>query len=422
MFSSAPKPTPGSSLTSLGLREFPANVKPPITTNSVVNFCPITVKNDASSTRIVVHYRFPTLVQAFIEHKRVHGSSVEKALYTPQWTWDRQVARMIEKRALVFMGGSDFTVLRTGQRIGGASEEWDRVGTEEEKQNKHLFLQDYLSYDEIMLGSLMGVSGPSFFINEGSRNNMGRIGGSAHEPRGIIVGLVGTRFERDDRMDSVYILKNVNHPRQHPDLRNLFYQFFGRCKKPDLDFDMKMYKARVRISADILLLEASARAREAGKKAYVYVVGLGLGVWQYGGVDQASPFVAAFCDSLEELSATLTNIAVLEFGYVRKVSDWDKSRFNFGLVQNSVDIRFTQRNPAEKLNGHDSNHLLVLSYAWDGNAFPGNEYWGGSLAGSGDPAAACMSTISELHNPLINPEFLKRIEVVNPEVPAKGGA
>lgn len=56
----------------------------------------------------------------------------------------------------------------------------------------------------------------------------------------------------------------------------------------------------------------------------------------------------------------------------------------------------------------------MLSYAWDGNAFPGNEYWNGSLTGSGDPAAACMSTIPELHNPLVN-DFAGRVKVLGGE-------
>lgn len=44
-----------------------------------------------------------------------------------------------------------------------------------------------------------------------------------------------------------------------------------------------------------------------------------------------------------------------------------------------------------------------MSYAWDGNALPGNEFWLGSLSGSGDPAAASSTQIAEIHNPHINP-------------------
>lgn len=45
-----------------------------------------------------------------------------------------------------------------------------------------------------------------------------------------------------------------------------------------------------------------------------------------------------------------------------------------------------------------------MSYAWDGNALPGNEFWFGSLHSSSDPAAACSTQVAELHNPHINPK------------------
>ena len=54
----------------------------------------------------------------------------------------------------------------------------------------------------------------------------------------------------------------------------------------------------------------------------------------------------------------------------------------------------------------DPGKLLVAQYAWDGNAFPGNEYWLGQLSGSGDPAAAACSTIPLIHNVDFNPGLL----------------
>ncbi|KAJ8955906.1 hypothetical protein NQ318_005454 [Aromia moschata] len=60
-------------------------------------------------------------------------------------------------------------------------------------------------------------------------------------------------------------------------------------------------------------------------------------------------------------------------------------------------VNFTSND--ESANGK----LLVVSYAWDGNALPGNEYWSGKLGSSGDSAAASSTQITELHNPHINP-------------------
>ncbi|KAK7961761.1 uncharacterized protein PG986_002586 [Apiospora aurea] len=194
----------------------------PTTANSTSNFDPRVVAQDAQATRIVVHRRFPRLVEDFLAFKRAHGSRVEKALYSSKnkdgesWTWRWQVARLLAMRPLVFMGGDDYTVLPNHLELRGAADEWDRVGTDAESRNRHLKLRDHLSYDEIMLGSLLGVSGPSHFINDGSRYNRAEVDEpGTFEPRGVIAGLVGARFEREREEDGPPAHTSLG-PRQDP--------------------------------------------------------------------------------------------------------------------------------------------------------------------------------------------------------------
>ncbi|OQN95509.1 hypothetical protein B0A48_18381 [Cryoendolithus antarcticus] len=382
-------------------------VQPPTKANSVRNFDPDIVVTDAKATRIIIHSRFPDLLQRFLAHKRNHGSKHEKALYDPSFTWQDLVARFIKKRPLVFMGGDDYTMLRDGNTMRGVDtcEEWDRNGSDAQHLNRYLTLDQYLSYDEIMLSSLVGVSSPSFFINDGSRYNHGEAGRPAtFEDRGIIIGLVGARFERDDRMDSTHILPTQGKGFQHPALSELIQSFLGATKNARARFDADMYKARIRFTAEMLLLEANARAGEVKRKAWAYVVGLGLGVWERSR-HQPDYYMETFADVIAELD--LPHISTIEFAWINMDRTIQQTVIDAGAAK-SITVLFSKRNPAEKLDGGE---LLVLSYAWDGNSFPGNEYWSGSLAGSGDPAAACMSTIAELHNPLVNPEFVKRIKI-----------
>lgn len=386
---------------------------PPITTNSIKNFDPTTIASDAKSTTIITHPRYPALVTAFLPHKRIYGSRFEKALYTETWTWQDQVRRLILKRPLVFVSCTDSTMLRNGRNLANSRVEWDKNGTWEQGANVKLGLKEYLSYDEVMLGSLLGVSGASLFINEGDRGNCGRMGRKgSFEPRGVIVELVGARFEREDRMGSVFMLADVREPRMHGELRAIYQEWFGVGKTVGKagGFDIEMYKARTRVTVDLFLLEANRRARLDGRKAWAYVVGLGLGVWQTSS-QQPKYYVDTFTDAIRELD--VSNIGTLEFAYITVSKATIDAVTKAGKAK-GIEVMFSKRNPAAKL---DKDELLVLSYAWDGNSFPGKEHWQGALSASGDPAAACMSTIGELHNPYINP-YMDHIEVLD-DKPAK---
>jgi hypothetical protein len=395
-------------------------IKPPTTTNSIFNFATATVEADAKATYILVHPRYPALLSSFLAHKRVKGSIHERNLYA-DFSWQQLAARFINARPLSFLNSNDLTLLRNGTILDSdADQEWDRNGTALQHLNSHLTLESYLSYDEIMLSSLLGVSGPSYFINTGSRNNRARpTSPGSYEPRGIIVGLVGARFERENRMDSVHILPSSNalftdeakEKSQNPAISGMIQTFFGAPRDSTLDFDTLMYKARIRITAEMSLLEANSRAAEAGQKAWAYVVGLGLGVWQHTS-DQRDWYVSAWGEAIDALD--LAHVGTVEFAYIIGVSAQVQKEVSDTAARKDIRVVFSRRDPAEKLQG-GGGELLVLSYAWDGNAFPGNEYWLGSLDGSGDPAAACMSTVAELHNPLVNPEFTGRVKVAGRE-------
>jgi hypothetical protein len=203
----------------------------------------------------------------------------------------------------------------------------------------------------------------------------------------------------------------VKYPRQHPELTDMFQRAFGKPQKYPANFDDEMYKARIRVTSDLLLLEANDRAKEQYTKAWVYVVGLGLGVWKVSD-RQSELFCEAFVDSIREHGngGRLRSVGTIEFAYFRDVGNAVKL-LQREASKHRIEIIFSKRQPAELRSKPNSDQLLVLSYAWDSNSFPGNEYWDESLSASGDPAAACMSTIGELHNPICNPQFLRNVHI-----------
>lgn len=154
-----------------------------------------------------------------------------------------------------------------------------------------------------------------------------------------------------------------------------------------------------------LLAEAEARAVEFQKRVFIRMIGLGLGVWQIDKV-QESLYVEEFLLAISQCH--YKKIAAVDFCWIKPNTDVTVKTTAAGA---EVGIMFSHNNPATLLPQEFKDCLIVATYAWDSNSFPGNEFWCGMLTASGDPAAACCSLVPELQNPYINTQMLDNIRV-----------
>ncbi len=385
------------------------------------------VEEHARGTRPLLHEDVARMLDAWLELKREAGSPVERARYAGV---DRVglVDRMLRCRPLAFLNASDSYLLRDGVEGSGG---FELIGTADERPP--LTLARLQSYDEMALSALLGVSVPTHFINRGHRGNAARpapVG--SFEPRGVYVGLVGARFERRRRMEWQQLMvepaQNTAASGYGPDadaddprtrMCRLWARLLGLDHLPLYEeaagapdrflplgggryLDAEAYRRRLRMSVEPFLLDANLRARQAGRRAYVHVVGLGLGVWAVH-LAQAELQAQVYCDVLRQ--HRLEQIADLDFSWFGDASRCGDAGHGelLRVGGNSARVHFSRRDPAALLEGDDEGKLLVAQYAWDSNAFPGNEYWAGALTASGDPAAACCSIIPLLQNVDVNP-------------------
>ncbi|ENN78656.1 hypothetical protein YQE_04828, partial [Dendroctonus ponderosae] len=307
-------------------------------------------------------------------------------------------------------------------------------GTTEEKAP--LTLEKCLSYDEIKLSAFLYVSSYTHFVNKGDRKNKAVYlqNRALVEKTGIIAGMIGPRLKKQGVMDFQEMVitekqnKKSNGYGNVGSIHTLFANFFEgesllyseavqrRKSGAETDrfvdiktpkgaiFDNHIYRKRLTIVFDCLLIEANQRALEAGKMAYIHLVGLGLGVWKTSD-HQEKVFMDCFSNRIKTLSKQLSSVSDICFSYFKEASCGDLVHGNTIPIENhpkkGIKIHIFNRQPHEALN--DEGKLLVVSYAWDGNAYPGNEYWNGQLGSSGDSAAASSTQVTELHNPQINP-------------------
>lgn len=270
-----------------------------------------TLENNINSVYPIVHEKILEFYGKFILFKRHHGSKIERAFYKKMSLKDF-VDRLLKKRAVMFVGSADQYMLVNG-KVG--CRHWENIGTDEEKSP--LTLQNCLSYDEIKCSAFLSVSSYTYFLNLGERYNEGVLSNKRDEieDTGIIIGIIGTRFEKFNVMEyQEIIISDDQNTEQNgygtsiqnslPKLFSELYeekcldykevfdyrkQFTGDDQKlkrrytkirNDQFFDNQVYSKRLAFSFDTLLMEANYRAKLKGKTAFLHVVGFGLGVWK----------------------------------------------------------------------------------------------------------------------------------------------
>ncbi|XP_041972383.1 uncharacterized protein LOC121728299 [Aricia agestis] len=443
------------------------------------------LKRNIVSTYPIIHERVLLLMTHFLIYKREFGSPIEKVFYRDM-TVIQFIDRILQKRAVAFVGPQDKYMLMTGET---GADGWELVGTLQQKPP--LVLENCLSYDEMKLSAMVFVSGYTECINNGSRKNSGVIQEDNIEEEAVIIGFIGTRFKRKERMEyediliteqqncldngygeevtpttclnvlkTTYVRNNQSAKHMWRQMWSEFYQvhsytyeeltsyvnikdksedqrYLERYVKvePEVIFDNEVYYRRLSVLAETTLFEAQARGSEAQRDVFLNVVGAGLGVWKVSH-HQDDVYVLTFMERIRAFlkKDMLNNVTDVNFAYIKPGQSIDALFKNSDSGEESpkerriffeskrhpkggINVQLENREPASKLQGEHEGKLLVITYPWDSNAHPGNEFWFGSLETSGDPAAACSTQVSELHNAHIN----AALSGLNVRVAGRGG-
>lgn len=391
----------------------------------------------AANTRPIVHQKVYEAAKDFVAYWKENGSNLETTLYKDM-TPEQLIDRLLTKRPICFYGTDDCSLTREGILCPDSKKKFDLVGTDQEKLP--YVLQDYMSYKEMELAALIGVSTHTRFVNDGRRNNGWYPKEYRYEEQGFYQGMVGARFERPGHMEWKHIMvtkrqntvENGYGKRTTSKELAIFKKMYGQDHFPTFEeaaavndptkfilirpgcyLNVEAYKERMRIVVETSLIDANERGQRAGKAVYFQPNGLGLGVWAQTEA-QKQILVDVYQEVLD--ACEFLYISDIDFSWFGPDCAFQNCEFRkqnvcaeredhderVGVYKERYTIHFSQRNPAAKLTGEDKGKLLVAQFAWDGNSYPGNEYWLNQLSASGDPAAVCCSLIGDLQNPDVN--------------------
>lgn len=434
----------------------------------------------AEGTRVCISQKVLQLYNDFLVLKKNKANcetDAEKDLYEDM-TLPEFVVRLVTKRPYVCIGSTDQVWTKNNQEF---TEAVRVVGTKGEK--KGFSISDYLSYDEVMLGSLCVITGKNFCIDNGSRGvifGKGQDPLSPYEKVAVVADVVAPRFEKQGYMDYEHVvltrtqntLKNGYGKDGKNPILKLFAGFYNleyfetyddadcaqgeehkKCRfeqlppeknNPDCKkFDTLVYEKRLKISIEVALKDACSRAEKDNKdKVYFYAAGIGLGEWlvikqtKDGNHDLSSCYtqICSMMKVYQELIASknFEQIKVINFGWFpeKPMKKWQESlagkQFIKKMQEFGVEVLINQNNRFDKLPEKYSNYLLYTIFAGDANSLPGNEFYRGKFNGSDEPSTAKSSTITEFFNHEVNyalvPNIVKIVKnmMVKMKLPSSG--
>ena len=370
-------------------------------------------------------------------------------------TVEEKIDRMLRCRPLSFYTSSDHTKYKDNKPS------LSTYTTDDYIKNSEKHPHELMNYDEIAVSALLGVSCYTPIYNSGERSNGGVIEYQENPPWIVLIGLVGPRFEktRDNLMEAAHMMVSKSHIKENgygidkiPNPKLKFWEelydvdHFPSYKEAQNDksglyltnyndyLNIDVYKKRLRLVFCPFIQDAICRGQQFNKKIHLFVTGLGLGHWGIedpsSKQDQRNIYVNTFVECLltellssskihaeggggrgrtKLLSSSKINICNVTFSWIKINSELKKTIIDKLLNEHEIVCEFTE-NKKEKEMGSIANNcrdkLIVAMYAWDGNAYPGNEFYDKAWDASGDPAAACCTAISILQSPEGNPSFI----------------
>lgn len=366
------------------------------------------------------------------------------------------VERLLCKRPVVFWKKNDSFILRWDKEppLEGSNKHFD-VARKLKKSLDGPYLFNYISYDENLLSSLICMSTPTFYVSNGSVKSKSDKSRKPHIERGILCGIVGARNAKEGVMENRFVCpKNAKFSSQvHKSdefwIKFVYPEAFPEGKIPSKeeihanprlyrdiyedDVNVIYFEKRLMFSIVPYIREAMMRGIELERDIFCAVPAIGAGVWR-GKINAGLVIkliirgILKFLDrefevysfkSLKALALPVTNMlnysSYQPTGKIKEIKIEENTKISviFNDSKNhKIRILNEFRYVADLLPDEFANCLSIAAYAWDGNSYPGNEFWCGKLSSFDSQAINC-SLLGQFQNPEVNSELAneERIKV-----------